>query len=324
MIKKSDFRVSWWLSNRHFQTLWGPLFRRQSFPSLTCERLELSDGDFIDLVWTTRKCGPIVVVLHGLEGSYKSHYIPGIFRAIHNNGWRAVLMHFRGCSGVQNRLLRTYHSGETGDLETVIRQIKFREPNVPVAALGYSIGGNMLLKWLGETGTGNPLCASVAVSPTFDLSCTARELEQGFSRLYQWHLLKRLVRKIRHKSKTMEYPFDIKKVNKLSTFRSFDDYVTAPLYGFSGVDDYYSHSSCGQYLRNVSVPTLILHARDDPFSTDQVIPGINQLSSSTTLELCSHGGHVGFVQGAFSRRVSYWLEERIPEYFSSYLDKQTI
>ena len=274
MIRESSFRAPWWCSNRHIQTLWGPLFRRNRATALTRERLELQDGDFLDLAWTAREDGPIVVVLHGLEGSYRSHYIPEILETIQNHGWRGVLVHFRGCSGEHNRLPRAYHSGDTGDFAAVLRRIRVREPEVPLVALGYSMGGNVLLKFLGEAGVDTPLRAGIAVSPTFNLHLTAQELDNGFSRLYQWHLVKRLVDKMKMKSQTVLFPFDVTQMDMLNTFREFDDYVTAPLHGFKGVDDYYTRSSCGPYLRDIRIPTLILHARDDPFSAVQAIPSV--------------------------------------------------
>ncbi len=319
MIQDSRFKAPWWCSNRHIQTLWGPLFRRETHIELTHERLELRDGDFLDLVWTSRECRPIVVVLHGLEGSYQSHYIPGILRTIHNHGWRGVVMHFRGCSGTHNRLPRAYHSGDTGDLATVLRVIGDREPEVPLVGLGFSMGGNVLLKSLGEAGVDTPLTAGIAVSPTFSLHVATRALDQGFSRVYQWHLVRQLVEKIRTKSKAVSFPFAVSNVEQFNTFRQFDDSVTAPLHGFKGVDDYYSRSSCRQYLRDIRVPTLIVHAKDDPFSSVQAIPTDEQLSPTTILEVSESGGHVGFVQGAQPGKATYWLEHRVPQFFLQYL-----
>ena len=319
MVQQSSFIAPWWCSNRHLQTLWGPFFRRTNATALTHERLELQDGDFLDLVWTARKDGPIVVMLHGLEGSSRSHYIPGMLETFHSHGWRAVLFHFRGCSGEHNRLPRAYHSGDTGDFAAVLRHIRVRDPDAPLVALGYSMGGNVLLKWLGETGSNNPLCAGIAVSPTFNLHLAAQALDQGFSRVYQWHLVRRLVDKMKMKSQTVSFPFHVTQVEMLNTFREFDDHITAPLHGFEGVDDYYSRSSCGPYLRDIRIPTLILHAKDDPFSSVEAIPTVDQLSPTTTLELSVHGGHVGFVQGSFPGKEGYWLEKRIPEFLSQYL-----
>ena len=189
---------------------------------------------------------------------------------------------------------------------------------------GYSMGGNVLLKWLGETGANNPLCAGIAVSPTFNLHLAAQALDKGFSRVYQWYLVRRLVGKMKIKSQTVSFPFDVGQVDMLNTFREFDDHITALLHGFEGVDDYYSRSSCGQYLRDIHIPTLILHAKDDPFSSVEAIPSVNQLSPRTILELSAHGGHVGFVQGMFPGREEYWLEKRIPEFISQYLTTEEI
>ena len=279
----------------------------------------MQDGDFLDLVWTARKDGPIVIVLHGLEGCDRSHYIPGILHAIHSYGWRGVVVHFRGCSGEHNRLPRAYHSGDTSDFAAVLRHIRVGEPDVPLVALGYSMGGNVLLKSLGEVGVETPLRAAIAVSPTFNLHLAAQELDKGFSRLYQWYLVKRLINKMKTKSQTVPLPLDVTTLDELTTFREFDDHITAPLHGFKGVDDYYLRSSCGRYIHSIQIPTLIVHAKDDPFSSIKAIPTTDQLSPTTTLEISERGGHVGFVHGAFLGENEYWLEKRIPEFFSRYL-----
>lgn len=283
------------------------------------ERFELADGDFLDLDWTTGSNGPLVLVLHGLEGCSSSHYAAGILKALHGYGMRAVLMHFRGCSGEPNRLDRSYHSGETGDLQSVVQILRKREPGVVLAAIGYSLGGNVLLKWLGEQGACAPLAAAVAVSVPFDLYQVARRLERGVSRLYQRTLLRSLQRSVQRKFRNRPAPFDVATVSRLHSFRAFDNMVTAPLYGFRNADDYYTRSSCRQYLKHIRVPTLILHALDDAFMTPDAIPTASELSQAVTLELSERGGHVGFVAGALPWQPHYWLEERIPAYLRSVL-----
>ena len=179
MITTSAFRPAWWLRGPHLQTLYPSLFRRRAHPVLQRERLELADGDFIDLDWCGDSNGPVVLVLHGLEGSLQSHYTGGILQALAASGYRAVLMYFRGCSGEPNRLARSYHSGETGDLATVVQHITRQHPDTPLAVIGYSLGGNVLLKWLGETGGRDGLATAVAVSVPFDLDLAAIHLENG-------------------------------------------------------------------------------------------------------------------------------------------------
>jgi hypothetical protein len=273
------------------------------------ERLELPDGDFLDLAWGGPAAGPVVILLHGLEGSLRSHYAAGLIALLSRRGFRALFLHFRN-TREPNRLPRSYHSGETGDLAHVIAHVTTRTGRAPFAAVGYSLGGNVLLKWLGEAGEDAPLETAVAVSVPFDLSEAADRMERGASRLYQWRLVESLRRSYRRKFARMPSPLAVD-LRRLRTFRQFDEAVTAPLHGFAGVDDYYGRSSSRPYLARIRVPTLILHARDDPFMWPHTPPTSAQLSPSVRLELSKHGGHVGFVTGRWPWRARWWLEERI-------------
>jgi predicted alpha/beta-fold hydrolase len=313
------FKAAWWCRGPHAQTLWARLARRPPQVALWRERLELPDGDFIDLDWTENGSGPIVIVLHGLEGSSDSPYARGLLRAVEQRGWRGVVMHFRGCSGEPNRLPRSYHSGDIGDLAFFVDTLKRREPPVTLAVVGFSLGGNVLLKWLGKTGDMSTIHAAVAVSVPFVLHGAAARLQQGFSRLYQWQLLRSLRHTVDAKRRRMELSLKIRDLSALRNFRDFDEHVTAPLHGFDSADHYYTVSSSRQYLRGITVPTLLLHARDDPFMTESAIPRPDELSESVTLELSPRGGHVGFVAGIWPWRPRYWLDERIPEYLAQYL-----
>jgi hypothetical protein len=313
------FKPAWWCRGPHGQTLWARLARRSPHVALRRERLELPDGDFIDLDWTENGSGPIVIVLHGLEGSSDSPYARGLLRAIERRGWRGVVMHFRGCSGEPNRLPRSYHSGDTGDLAFLVTTLRRREPRAPLATVGFSLGGNVLLKWLGKAGSVAPLHAAVAVSVPFVLHGAAERLQQGFSRVYQWQLLRSLRHTVDAKRRHMELPLKSRDLSALKNFRDFDEHITAPLHGFDSADHYYTVSSSRQYLGGITVPTLLLHARDDPFMTESAIPRPDELSESVTLELTPHGGHVGFVTGIWPWRPRYWLDERIPAYLARYL-----
>ncbi len=313
------FKPAWWCRGPHGQTLWARLARRPPHVALQRERLELPDGDFIDLDWTEKGSGPIVIVLHGLEGSSDSPYARGLLRAIERRGWRGIVMHFRGCSGEPNRLARSYHSGDTGDLDFLATTLRRREPRTPLATVGFSLGGNVLLKWLGKAGGVTPLHAAVAVSVPFVLNGAAERLQHGFSRLYQWQLLRSLRQTVAAKQRHMELPLIRRDLSTLKNFRDFDEYVTAPLHGFDSADHYYTASSSRQYLEGITVPTLLLHASDDPFMTESSIPRPDELSESVTLELSPHGGHVGFVAGVWPWRPHYWLDERIPAYLARYL-----
>jgi predicted alpha/beta-fold hydrolase len=324
------FRPAWWLPGGHAQTLWAAVTRRTPRIACTQERLELPDGDFVDLVHAGHPAGPTVLVLHGLEGSLHSPYALGMLAAIAAAGWHAVLLHFRGCSGVPNRRARSYHSGDTGDIAFLLDRLARAGDGDPLwrgkrakglAAVGFSLGGNALLKYLGERGGAAPLCAAVAVSVPFQLADAADRLARGFSRLYQWRLLRSLKAKVRAKRALLDGLIDTRTVADLATFRAFDDAVTAPLHGFAGVDDYYARSSSRGYLRRIERPTLILHARDDPFMTPAAIPRSDELSDRVELELLGHGGHVGFVAGAVPWRPRYWAEQRIVGFLSEHLER---
>ncbi|MGK0289539.1 MAG: putative alpha/beta-fold hydrolase, partial [bacterium] len=199
-----SFKAPWWLKNRHFQTVYPTIFRPTIKLLTKQERIELPDGDFLDLNWTLKKSGSIVIVLHGLGGSIKSKYASGILKAIDKNGWRGVFVHFRNCSESANRLKRSYHCGETGDLSFVIQEIRKREPNTPISIVGFSLGANVLLKWLGENPKQKDIVNAIAVSAPFDLKKTSQCLNRGFSKFYQRYLLRKL-RILLHK-KNKHYP----------------------------------------------------------------------------------------------------------------------
>jgi hypothetical protein len=319
-ITHCPFRPAWWCRGAHMQTLWPYLMRPRPRVSLQRERLELPDGDFLDLDWlATDSRGPIVLILHGLEGSSNSKYALGLLQAARVRGWRGVVLHFRGCSGEPNRLTRSYHSGETSDLAHVVALLKQRDPQAPLFVVGYSLGGNVLLKWLGETGARTPIHAAVAVSVPFLLGAAADRLEVGFSRLYQWELMQRMRRSVRKKSQTVALPLDLAQVARLRTFREFDEHVTARLHGFAGAEDYYAQSSSRQFLHRIATPTLIVHSKDDPFMTSGTVPTRAELSAAIEFELCDTGGHVGFVADSLPWRPRFWLEEKIPAFLGRHL-----
>jgi len=313
-MKGNHFKPAWWLLNPHLQTLWPVLLRREIKDlKLERERVELPDGDFIDLDWMGRdKKGPLVLILHGFEGSIESHYAKTTMRKIEERGWRAVFMHFRGCSGEPNRLQRSYHSGDTYDVSYLVDLLRKREPNTPIAGVGFSLGGNVLLKWLGETGTKNPLKAAIAISVPFVLHKAAARMQVGFSRCYQWYFLKCLRKRLVDKAKHVATALLKEELWQTQNIMEFDNQYTAPLHGFANADEYYTISSSRQYLKNIQVPTLIVHAKDDPFMSEDVIPESNELSPKVQLEITESGGHVGFVAGKYPWRPEYWLEERIP------------
>lgn len=317
MIVPSRFQPAWWLRGGHAQTIWPTLLRPRVRLPVRRERVSLADGDFIDVDWAG-DTGPIVIVLHGLAGSIDSHYVRGMLRAFARRGWRGALLHFRGCSGEPNRLPRSYHAGDTGDLDALVELLRAREPATPLAALGYSLGGNVLLKWLGEHGAAAPLSAAAAVSVPFDLAAATTHLARGFSRLYEKRLLRCLQDSLVQKSAIMDLPWRGADIAAIAGLREFDERVTAPLHGFRDADDYYARASCRPFLPGIAVPTLIVHALDDPFMPPSVVPRARELAAETLLEISAHGGHVGFVHGA-PHAPRFWLERRVPEYLAEFL-----
>lgn len=317
---QSPFRPAWWLPGPHLQTLWPYLFRPARAVDLRRERLELPDGDFLDLDWTAESDAKgLILVLHGLEGSSRSAYIQRFLQQLGRFGLRAVVMHFRGCSGEPNRLPRGYHAGDTADLAHVVQHLLQHSPQRPLAAIGYSLGANVLLKWLGETSVRNPLTCAVAVSVPFDLDAAADRLENGFSRLYQQSLLRTLRRSVSRKFARYDMPIPQQVVDAAVSLRDFDDQFTAPLHGFSGADDYYRRSSCRPWLPHIRRPTLIVHAADDPFLCTQAIPAREELPAEVELQLTRTGGHVGFATGAIPGRAEDWLGAHTASWLARHL-----
>jgi predicted alpha/beta-fold hydrolase len=318
---KTDFKPAWWLRSPHLQTLWPVLFKKRHKLDLLTEQVELDDGDFIELCWSKQRSDKmaddkIVLVLHGLEGSLSSHYANGIMFQLEQSGYRPVFMYFRGCSGRINRLARAYHSGETGDLSFIVQHIKNKTGYYPYAVVGFSLGGNVLLKWLGETGNKNPIKKAVAISVPFSLLDAAERLEFGMSKIYRDHLLKSLRKTYKEKFKIIDSPVNVD-VTQLKSFWEYDDKVTSPLHGFRGAQDYYDKCSSRQFLKHIRIPTRIIHSYDDPFMFKATVPEENELSSFIDFVLTAKGGHVGFLSAKTLLTVSYWCEEKIIEFISA-------
>ncbi|MAT65544.1 MAG: hydrolase [Gammaproteobacteria bacterium] len=306
---QAGFRPAWWLPSPHLQTLWPVLARRPRRLALTRERVELADGDFIDLAACGPESGPGVLIIHGLEGSLNSHYATPLLNALAAAGCRARFMHLRGCSEEPNRLARSYHSGASDDLREVLAWLRARDC-APRAAVGFSLGGNLLLKHLGESGADSGLACAVAVSVPFRLEAAVQRMDTGVSRIYGRYLLNRLKssyrRRCRHRATVPGMDLD-----RIDSIRAFDDRITAPLNGFADAADYYRRCSAAGYVGGIVTPTLILHARDDPFMYPDTVPAPGDLGPGVTLALSERGGHVGFVAGRFPWRPIYWAEQRI-------------
>ena len=321
MSINNHFQPPWWLKNAHLQTLWAGLIRQRVQINHTVEKLTLPDNDFLDLALTEDNGGPIVLVLHGLQGSINSRYASGILKALHNKGYFAVLMHFRACSNTINTQARLYHAGDTYDAKFVIAHLQKRFPNRTIMAVGFSLGGNVLLKLLGEEKQSSQLKAAVAVSVPMRLDYCANRMNQGFSKLYQWNLIRSLKHTLKLKYADQQFnSFNISKALQSRIFWDIDNHFIAPIHGFKDADDYYTKCSSRQFLKHIQTPTLIIQATDDPFTSEKVIPRKDELSKSVTLEVSEHGGHVGFVSGQTPWNTQYWLEKRIPIYFKQFTD----
>lgn len=307
------FRAPWWCRNGHLQTVWGPLFRRGRV-SLRRERFDTPDGDFLDLDWLDGPPGlPLLLILHGLEGSARSHYVTGLLREASARRWRGVALNFRSCSGEPNRLPRFYHSGETGDLEQVVGLLTEREPSLRIGAVGVSIGGNALLKWLGERELDVPkqVIGAVAISVPFDLAASVRVLDEGLRRaVYTTSFLRSLKAKVRAKARTHADFVDVRAVMRARTLAEYDRAVTAPLHGFADELDYWTRSSSVPLLGRIRRPTLLVNALDDPFVPAVSLPDPARLPSWVVAEFVPRGGHVGFVEGRWPWRVTSWAERR--------------
>jgi predicted alpha/beta-fold hydrolase len=324
-IRPSDFRPARWLRNRHLQTIWPSLpLPGIPRPKLVRETLELPDGDVTVIDWLTDlpqtdQSSPLLIVLHGLESSAKSTYARQLLHAAGAHGWRAAVLHFRDCGDYCNRLPRRYHAGETQDLRYLLDKLRRDGHSGPLVAAGFSLGGNVLLKYLGESGDETPLVAGVAVSVPLNLHVASIALSRGFSRVYQRYLLRRMKRSIRRKFNRFTAAFDWERALKARTFAEFDDAVTAPLHGFLNKDDYYDRCSSARYLDRITRPTLIVNALDDPFMTPDVVPDEGIVSDAVTLELSEAGGHVGFIEGGPPWHPRYYLPRRIIRFLESQL-----
>lgn len=320
------FRPAWWLRGPHRQTVWRSLFGGGPTPPYRRERFETSDGDFVDLDWldSESRSGdrPLVIVLHGLEGSSRSNYVVGLLREAARRGWDGVAMNFRSCSGELNRRPRFYHSGETGDLDEVLSSLIARRPGRSIGLVGYSLGGNVLLKWLGERNDKVPesLRAAVAVSVPFDLAAAAYRVDHGLSRIYGQRFLRTLKEKAKAKARLYPGLLDPDEVAAIRSFTVFDDRVTAPLHGFANGRHYWTEASATPWLGAIRKPTLVINAFDDPFLPAACLPR-DAVARSPWLaaEFTPFGGHAGFIEEWRPGAVSYWIDHRAMDFLDSVL-----
>jgi predicted alpha/beta-fold hydrolase len=336
------YKAPFWLPGGHLQTIIASLFSKGAEVTYRRERWELNDGDFIDVDWAdanadsvqqltlneqrtskqaaeasnTAHTKPIVVIFHGLEGNSQSQYVKSLISASLAKGWQGVVIHFRGCSGEANRLPRTYYAGDSMEINTMLARVRAIYPDNPIYAVGYSLGGNALLKWLGELSTKSMLNISkaVAVSAPIDLQASAVSLDNGLNRILYTPLF---VNSMRPKALAMSKRFpgllDDKRINNAKTIHDIDNAVTSVLYGAKDATDYYQQNASKPYLKNITLPTLIINAKNDPFMPASFLPTSAEVSESVTLGYEQEGGHVGFYTAGVSNQNG-WLPTRIIEF----------
>ena len=328
------YTPAWWVPGAHVRTLWGKLVRRSPPLATRVERWPTGDGDHIELhrlepLGARATHGGRLLVLHGLEGTIRSHYLRGLLNLAQRRGWSADAMIFRTCNGETTRARRLYHSGETTDLDRVVRRLIHSHPGQALALVGFSLGGNVLLKWLGEQAQEAPkeVRAAAAVSVPFDLERGSRFIEQGFARVYTRHFLRTLRAKARVKLERDPSLFDGSALEQARTLFEFDDVVTAPVHGFAGAADYYRRSSSLQFLSSIRRPTLLLSAYDDPFLPPDVLREVERIALENpylTAEFHRCGGHVGFISGRVPWAVRYYAEERVLGFLDHVLQESAI
>jgi predicted alpha/beta-fold hydrolase len=311
----SRFRPPFFFRNGHIQTVLSVLLPRRSDGTFQRERLELVDGDFLDLGWARIGADRLVVLSHGLEGSSDARYIRGMAAALNAAEWDVLVWDFRGCSEETNRLPRLYHSGETGDLGAVIDCAAVRYSRI--AIVGFSLGGNLILKYLGESSPHPAVVGAAAVSAPLDLGATARALDRQWSkRIYRDSCIKSLIAKVEAKAVRFPEKFDVSGIRMIRTFEAFDDRYTAPIHGFRDVEDYWKRSSARQFLNRITVPTLILNACDDPLLTAESFPVAEaEANPCLFLEMPKWGGHLGFVD--LVRGIEPWSERRVVKFLTA-------
>ena len=314
------YRAPRWLPGGHAQTVYPALYLRQPPPPYRRERWNTPDGDFIDLDFLQAVHGqaPLVALFHGLEGSSSSHYATALMHALARARWNGVVVHFRGCSGEINRLPRAYHSGDAAEIGWIVERLA--QAAEGLCAVGISLGGNALLKWLGESGASasERLLAAAAVSAPLDLMAAGAALGRGLNLAYTRMFLATLRRKSLQKLECYPQLFSREKLLAARSLREFDNVVTAPLHGFRDTDDYWTRASSKPVLASVRLPTLVLNAKNDPFLPGRHLPRADEVSRAICLEQPEAGGHVGFAQGPFPGNID-WLPTRLLAYFQERL-----
>lgn len=311
-----DYRPPALLSNAHLATIYPSLFRKVDLLPYTRERITTADGDFLDLDWLSQQSDKAVIISHGLEGNSGRPYVRGMARAFYQAGWDVVAWNFRGCSGEMNKTIRFYHSGATDDLAFLTQHVVAKGYQ-QVFLIGFSLGGNLTIKFLGEMNAKIPSAVKAAVtfSTPFDLHSGCVKLEQSSNWIYTQRFLRSLKEKVIRKASIMG-GIDIQGINKIKTLKEFDDRYTAPIHGFKNAMDYYQKCSSLNFIRGVVIPTLAVNSRNDPFLGQSCFPAASEIQNPhLRLEYPLQGGHVGFA--LFNQKHLYWSELRALEFIQS-------
>jgi predicted alpha/beta-fold hydrolase len=318
-VLNPPYEAPWWLPGGHLQTVYAARLAPRPRVRYRREQWDTPDGDFVDVDWlegsSTARGAPLIVLFHGLEGCSASHYAQALMHEAGERRCRAAVVHFRGCGGAPNRLPRAYHSGDSDEIDWMLRRLRGLHEG-PIHAVGVSLGGNALLKWLGEQGdsAAGVIASAAAVSAPVDLTAAGDALGRGFNIVYTRAFLATLKAKSLAKLERHPHLYDAGRVRRAGTLRAFDDVVTAPLHGFRDAGDYWTRSSAKPWLTRVRLPTLLLNARNDPFLPAQALPRPQELPPAITAEFPEEGGHVGFVSGSFPGTLS-WLPRRLFDFF---------
>lgn len=309
-IVEPTYRPPLGLGNGHVQTILPALFRHVPLITRTRERIATPDDDFLDLDWDTSPgADRVAIISHGLEGDSHNNYVQGMAAALQRAGWDTLAWNFRGCSGEPNRQLRSYHSGATEDLHAVVQRVLGTGRYQRVVLVGFSLGGNMTLKYLGETTPDARVTHGVAFSVPCQLAASSHRLESLANRIYMRRFLRALSGKIRQKMTVFPGQVSDEGLDAMRTFREFDGAYTAPLHGFASAEDYWTRASSAAVLEQISIPTLLVNARNDPFLPEACFPWeAARKSRHFFLEAPRSGGHVGFM--AFNPQGEYWSETR--------------
>ncbi|MBN4056263.1 alpha/beta fold hydrolase [Rhodothermus sp. AH-315-K08] len=306
------FRPAFWLRNGHVNTFYGGMLRSIGVPDYQRQRIDTPDGDFLDLDWLRGDGRRVAILSHGLEGSSRRTYMSGMATKLASAGWDILSWNYRGCSGEQNRRLRTYHSGATEDLDAVVRTAQAEYDHIDL--IGFSLGGNLTLKYLGERGEDAPIQSAVAFSVPCDLAASSRHLARAAALPYMKRFLHSLRQKMREKADLFPGEIDVGDLENLRSFRDFDDRFTAPLNGFLDAEDYWERASSKPYIASIRVRTLIASALDDPFLPSSCYPHEEAATNpEITMETPQYGGHVGFA----IRRGEFWSERRALSFLAS-------